>query len=143
MREDLSRGKIIDSDKWIEGYYVKHQKRMICPIGDSLKNEDIDHFIFFDSFADWNMPRTLTLAKIKPETLGKFIGKVDYNGKKIFEGDMLKVMGYDKPLLAWWYDSCCSFGFGTKNDMCLYCNETESHMIEVIGNIYDNPELMG
>lgn len=143
MREILFRAKRVENNQWAEGYYVRYQKRMLCPIGDELKKEDVDHFIFYDGFADWNMPQDLMYTKVNPDTLRQYIGMVDNRGFKVFEGDVLKVMGYDKPLLAWWYDSCCSFGFGTKNDMCLYCNETESHMIEVIGNIYDNPELMG
>lgn len=43
MREILFRAKRIDDEEWVEGYYIYHIKRTICPIGDSLKPEDEQH----------------------------------------------------------------------------------------------------
>ena len=139
MREILFRAKRLDNNQWVEVYYVRHQKRMLCPICDELKKEDVDHFIFFDGFADWNMPQDLMYTKVNPDTLGQYIGMVDNRGHKIFEGDILNVMGYEGVLTAKWWILHCGFGFGKGT---LYCDETESNMIEVVGNIYDNPELM-
>lgn len=139
MREILFRAKRLDNNQWVEGYYVRHQKRMLCPICDELKKEDVDHFIFFDGFADWNMPQDLMYTKVNPDTLGQYIGMVDNRGHKIFEGDILKIMGYESTLTVEWWILHCGFGFGKGT---LYCDETESNMIEVVGNIYDNHELM-
>ena len=65
MREILFRAKRIDDEEWVEGYYIYHIKRTICPIGDSLKPEDEQHVIMQDAFSDWNMPRdTVVFVKI-------------------------------------------------------------------------------
>lgn len=102
MREVLSRAKRVEDNQWVEGNYVKYQKRMVCPIGDSLKDEDVEHFMFFESFADWNMPRELMYTKIKPETLGQYTGKLDVEGKRIFEGDMLELYPYSERWIVYW-----------------------------------------
>lgn len=143
MREILFRAKRVEDNQWVEGHYVSHQKRVLCPIGDELKKEDVDHYIFFDSFADWNMPRTLTFVKIKPETLGQYTGKLDVEGKRIFEGDILNIMLYGKNLKVVWWQAVCGFGLNDKDEKgLLFMNEVHSNGIDVIGNIYDNPELM-
>ena len=68
MREILFRAKQIDTDKWVEGYYIKYETRQRCPIGDDkLADDEILHLIAQDGFADWNMPRQLTFIKIKKE----------------------------------------------------------------------------
>lgn len=139
MREFLFRAKRIDNNQWVEGYYVMCPTRMICPNYEELKNEEIEHFIVFCSFSDSGTRRILNCVKVNPETVGQFIGMFDVNGRRIFEGDILNVMGYEGVLTAEWWTPHRGFGFGKGT---LYCDETESNMIEVIGNIYDNPELM-
>lgn len=47
MREILFRAKRTDNEEWVEGYYIHHVKRTICPIGDSLKTEDEQHVIYY------------------------------------------------------------------------------------------------
>lgn len=143
MRENLFRAKRLGNNRWVEGCYVSHQKRVLCPIGDELKKEDVEHFMFFDSFADWNMPRELMYTKIKPETLGQYTGKIDTDGKRIFEGDILKIMFYGKNLKVVWWDWLCGFGLNDKDENALlFMNEVHSNAFVVVGNIYDNPELM-
>ena len=57
MREILFKAKRADTGEWVEGYYIYHINRTICPIGDSIKPEDEQHVIMQDGFSDWNMPR--------------------------------------------------------------------------------------
>lgn len=88
---------------------------------------------------------------IDPETVGQFTGIVDKNGNRIFEGDIVKVksLQYGKSLGMIVcgiiiYDRGC---FWVKRidaeeiKQSLTSVELE-HDIEVIGNIYDNPELL-
>lgn len=49
-REILFKAKRKDNGKWVEGYYIYHIRRTICPIGDSVKPEDEQHVIMRDGF---------------------------------------------------------------------------------------------
>lgn len=150
MREIKCRGKRIDNGKWVEGYYCKHIKRQLCPMGDKLKEDDVEHIIFFDGFADWNMPQELRSTYILPETVGQYTGMKDKNGTEIYEGDVLIINGirrnnfFDDFFFAigkviWnngWFVECARVAgvYTVLNDGCIN--------VEVIGNIHDNPELM-
>lgn len=86
---------------------------------------------------------------IIPETLGQFIGLLDKNGKKIFEGDIVKhkMFEWDKPVyevVEWDDDNSCGFEpFSDSRQNCGHCGGGMSpEYCEVIGNIHDNPELV-
>ena len=145
MREVLCRAKSIENNQWVEGYYVMHQKRMVCPIGDKLKDEELEHFIFFDSFSDWSMPRTLACAKIEVETLGSLTNVIDKTGQRIFEGDILEITekNFEGKWSVKWDESKGRYliQLGKGGIYANLDNRNKIH-IEVVGNIYDNPELM-
>lgn len=81
---------------------------------------------------------TCSVCEIIPETAGQYIGSPDKNGKKIFEGDIIKGENYihpfydDRPNVIFWCQSKGGFQLDAFN----------MPDIEVIGNKYDNPELL-
>jgi uncharacterized phage protein (TIGR01671 family) len=134
MREILFRGKRLDNGEWVEGFYVKRS--------DPLFGSVNYHSILCDgegSFHDW--------FRVAPSTVGQHTGLCDKNGKKIFEGDIVKVTddfgeisssdcGYGKVIFLdgmWYIDGDVNNGLFNLNNV---------YYIKVIGNIHDNPELL-
>lgn len=56
---DTETGKVIH-----KGWYAYHERRQLSPIGDELREDDVDQVVFIDTFADWNMPRTMVAKKV-------------------------------------------------------------------------------
>ena len=75
-----------------------------------------------------------------PENMSQYTGLKDKNGVKIFEGDIIKTT-YDGILTVEWRDDLGSCG-------CCYEPFSGSGFIagdsecEILGNIYENPELL-
>lgn len=85
---------------------------------------------------------------VDENTICQYTGLTDKNGKKIFEGDILRHA--DETILKTvWNDR--KYGFAAqcvKGSVLLKdCKwglwEFESDEVEVIGNVFDNPELLG
>lgn len=91
------------------------------------------------------------MFEVDPETVGQFTGLTDKNGVRIFEGDICEVTtstydGEDIQLLGKVCFKHCSFVFQDLKHpdfevlFSFVCDfDTD---VEVIGNIYNNPELM-
>ena len=142
LREILFRGKRVDNGEWAEGYYIYHIKRTICPIGDSVKPEDEQHVIMQDGFSDWNMPRNTVVFDIDPENVCQYTGLKDKNGKRIWENDIVsgyfnhkKITGFIK------YGSNAVYYIEREGSYGIHLDNSED-WLEVIGNIFDNPELL-
>ena len=126
MREILFRGKRIDNGEWIEGYY--------CP--QPYVRFPCEPTIFPAAAMDdgnWYGER------VDPDTVGRFTGLTDRNGTKIFEGDIVLHKG-ECGLVGYSYD----YGmFEVDFDYCFASFiDISASNCEVIGNIYDNPELL-
>jgi uncharacterized phage protein (TIGR01671 family) len=121
MREILFRGKRADNGEWVEGAYLHLNtgNDYIC-----------DGTVWIGTLQPCK-------NRVIPRTVGQYTGLTDKNGNKIFEGDVVRNDFYGiKKTVEWcngfYYPFVASPEFTAwDNDEC-----------EVIGNIYDNPELL-
>lgn len=95
--------------------------------GDYLEDDDNDGM-------DYAGDNWLYLDKSNFELM-QFVGETSKNGKEIYEGDIVKIDGYDKPYPIVYYKN----GFYINDG--IYSN-WDANEIEIIGNIYENPELV-
>ena len=128
MREILFRGKRFDNGEWIEGNYR------------AVRNSHFSYIECIDKPTD--------CYRIDHETVGQYAGMTDRNGKKIFEGDIclgvLKTrfeVYWDKERTAFMAREKHDVPYG--KDIDYYASYSDGKIgAEVIGNIYDNPELL-
>lgn len=137
MREILFRAKRTDNGEWVEGFY---QNRFDV-------NEEIEHLIF------WRKSCTVwEYAKIDPETLCQYTGLKDKNGNRIWENDIVDASeewwsacgpaGHNSPIIkVEWLEGLTGFDPFANYD-CDCGVYIDASGCEVIGNIFDNPELL-
>lgn len=122
MREILFKARRLDNGEWVEGYYIG-------PIGVLDVHEICD-------VHDITGPR----VEVDPSTVGQYTGLTDKNGKKIFDGDVVrretdyygKHKVYDEPVV--WEDDI-EKGFLGEPYTSGYCIHGGNW--EVIGSIHD------
>ena len=142
MRDILFRGKSTETNQWIYGGFHIWEKRQICVLGDDkLKDDEISYVITVNSFADWNMPRTMQAVEVIADTVGQYTGLTDRNGNKIFEGDIVNILTENEEIVVIVYEDGGFIVHADKFsiDIIYKINRTD---VEVIGNKYDNPKLM-
>lgn len=137
MREILFRAKTTDTNEWAIGYYDGYG------LSPSISINPDDVFCNVDS-----------------ETLGQFTGRYDKDGVRIFEGDILQfsrsisLEGENLTLelphqlfLVKWIKGISGFlgisdWSSTEDEVPMGIYSLVWGKGEVIGNIYDNPELL-
>lgn len=122
-REILFRGKNVDNGAWVEGYLMDEN----C-INVPFENNNVGDYLFY---------------YINPITRGQYTGLRDRNGTKIFEGDILRAKNKIPYVISYSDDVA---GFVAKGDVILLVSHMANAIkrsYEIIGNIYDNPELLG
>lgn len=149
MREILFRGKRKDNGAWVEATSIlsardgKAKDFYIGAKGDMDLYADTDYNLHGIALSD----RVLYYL-VDPETVGQYTGLTDKNGKKIFEGDILRWVGPDGEG-GKVYVEYAEGVFGFLSVECpntppvLFADfEDGNQTLEVIGNIHDNPELL-
>lgn len=153
MIKTLFRGKRVENEEWVEGYYWmnglgNHFIRVIKDKNDNFVIEDYE---------------------VIPETIGQCSFIPDKNGTQIFDGDIVEFYFFDKNhrnvktmLIEWTGTSFYmtemfrNYRFLIKNSNLVseiiteykgdkrqgIYKSNQSYFVEVIGNIHDNPELL-
>ena len=136
MREIKFRGKRVDNGEWVYGAFVP----------DALETPDND-LITWGFIRRYNRDiGKMETIEVARESVGQYTGLCDKNGVEIYEGDIIvstyKDMGTDTGLVVF---KDCGFKVEIPNigDDELVDWESYSDSIEVIGNIYENPDLLG
>lgn len=140
MREILFKGKRVDNGEWIRGDLIA------TPF---IRNETQQNIIYilditkadYDCFED--LVEDNGIFEVDPETVCQYTGLMDKNSRKIFEGDILEFtdceFGKENYTVFW---NRVEWGIrselGNMDDLRVW----DSSNWEVIGNIFDNPELL-
>ena len=129
MREILFRGKR-SSGEWVYGSaYRSETKAIITQISEST-------------------PTMVEGMHVLPETIGQYTGLTDKNGKKIFEGDIVKAQDdvFGSPFCNGIVGTVifeeAAYFIETPNIIDTVYLYNECAVYKVIGNIHDNPELL-
>ena len=141
MREILFRGKSTETNQWIYGGFHIWEKRQTCFGDDKLKDDEISYVITVNSFADWNMPRTMQAVEVIADTVGQYTGLTDRNGRKIFEGDIVNILTENEEFGIITYDDG-DFFVDASTFSVDFMNNINGSDIEVIDNIHDNPKAL-
>lgn len=75
------------------------------------------------------------------DTVGQYIGISDKKSKEIYEGDIVKIDGQQELFTVVWVCDTARFGLQSKTQL-LYFEFGLGSKIEVIGNIYENADLL-
>ena len=139
MKEIWFKAKKISDGEWVEGFYVMHSTSISHP----YSHTNGEHYIL-------TVPHNAKY-KIDPETLSQYTGLTDKNGKKIFEGDIVKFhdsitingSNIHHSAVEWVAEFS---GFMIHADCIGYYNvnptQVKQYEMEVAGNIFDNPDLL-
>ena len=142
MRTIKFRGKSEVFNEWLIGNLVVADNGTYCICKPQEMEMDGHHI---RQFAD----RPLY---VNPETIGQFTGEIDDNEKEIYEGDIIRFSFLDHDSDTGWHGTIktinvvrfeyAEFRIDTYPYRINHCWDMTDAQVEVIGNIYDNPELL-
>ena len=155
MREIIFRGKRTYNGEWVYGWpfadtadcSLKKAGKCGCP------HDGSEYFIveWVDDFHEYEE------REVIPDTVGQYTGLKDKHGKRIFEGEILRIAkiadelgGYYRPpldytvnvvvkwdLCAWMWETLCD-----DKRYITFPDAWRLYECEIIGNVHDNPELL-
>lgn len=130
MRDILFHGKCIDNGEWVIGWYVEAcfgawpLLPAIVPMNEARGGYRRD-------------------IEVDPDTVGQYTGLTDKNGKQIFEGDIVEYNGDIHKVVFEHRNGTAYFGIVISEiETWPFSNSVPSSVMNVIGNIHDNPELL-
>lgn len=123
-REIIFRGKRKDTGEWTEGYFFKIWDRVFLLWGMTDDNPN--------------------MTEVIPETVSQFIGLIDRYRKKIFEGDIVNIVTGINGYKSTYSSTIQEVKYTADNGIAVFYPFDNSDIVEVevIGNIYDNKELL-
>lgn len=118
------------NDVWVEGDLVRSGgKYYIHPIANKVK-------------IDGELGKVIIVHEVDQNTICQFTGLTDKNGKKIWENDIVRNEEGDIGVVQWFEEHAAFMIWNkTKNCVC-YLAENDFSKIEIVGNEFDNPELL-
>lgn len=132
IERGMWRGKDVDTGEWRYGWRVPGpEPERVCLVWaepEEYVSEKGHSWLEFDGYYE-----------VDPSTLGEYTGIQDKNGEPIFEGDILAhwLGGEVISKRTVYYDTChtsYNLPYASNKELCDY---------EVIGNKWDNPDLLG
>lgn len=123
-KEILFKGKRKDTREWTEGYFFK---------------------IWDRTFLLWGMTNDHpNMIEVIPETVSQFISLTDRYEKKIFEGDIVNIITGINGYKSTYHSTIQEVKYIADSGIAVFRPFDNSDIveIEVIGNIYDNKELL-
>ena len=154
----LFRGKRIDNGEWVEGYLIVDEKDYSKYLIGYVVGTNED-----------GTPHDLDAVQVDPSTICQCTGLKDKNGKLIWENDILLQKTTEKHWCEWQHMGLVKYGehdwnegvYGYKNigffvesivkegdetrmkpGLCQEDLVFENYPYEIIGNTFDNPELL-
>ena len=140
MREILYRAKAINRDS---GYHRTNYKNgdFVYGLVTRLYDERFENLpaVMTDTYG-------ISGIEVDYSTIGQYTGLTDKNGTRIFEGDICKNIKTEKIVSVCWHGTFAGFCWHKKKENNKYLYDfgelfRVSDYYEVIGNIFENPEL--
>ena len=135
-REILFRGQRVDNGEWVEGHYAEVNDYA----GENGFTCSSNIPTIFDNEGE--------AYEVKPETVGQLTGFYDKDKKRIFEGDIIKVlsnrMGSSVRIIVIKYEKHSIGDFTNTSILGFrdYSESTYGASVEVIGNIHQDSHLL-
>ena len=152
MREILFRGKRLDNGEWVYSQTVFSHLDIFYIPAQNLECTVMRNLDTVGNISEIRCKDGKYFFKVQTETIGQFTGLTDKNGKKVFEGDVVKIV----PDYDYSDDYSISKVYSYNGIFCVdyHGDDFDSTALgfledylpdgdfEVIGNICDNPELL-
>ena len=137
MREILFKAKRKDNGEWVEGYYTECNGKTFIGINISIYGDIFE--VLCTSVIRW--------FEVDPNTICQFTGLYSKNGKRIWENDILMAHldeSYPEDTtyetVEWNVAGWVTHEAGSTDRE--YLDEFDLEHFEVVGNIFDNKELL-